>query len=220
MQEPDFRAVAAQLRHPSGDDGNKTAEYMSINNKFMIERAIVHLGLHDHDLVLETGYGGGMHIPYLMQQGQHITYKGVDISTTMLETAQINNRATEGNLEFLCLEVQDGWVPMPFEDSFFDKVFTVNTLYFWDNPHAQAAELYRVLRPKGTCIIAFAPRSFMEQLPFAQYDFNLYEPNEVATMMQQVGFEVVQTIQEKEWVPGMKGDGLQRDLVFMSLTKK
>jgi SAM-dependent methyltransferase len=54
---------------------------------------------------------------------------------------------------------------LPFEDETFDKIFTVNTVYFWENPVEFLNEIYRVLKDDGTFVLTFGQRDFMEKLP-------------------------------------------------------
>ncbi|WP_192348554.1 methyltransferase domain-containing protein [Algoriphagus sp. Y33] len=55
----------------------------------------------------------------------------------------------------------------------FDKVFTVNAIYFWSDPVVLAREIYRVLKPDGRLVVAFAGRDFMKKLPFTDFVFLL-----------------------------------------------
>ncbi|MHC0443676.1 class I SAM-dependent methyltransferase, partial [Flavobacterium sp. 3-210] len=53
---------------------------------------------------------------------------------------------------------------IPFEDETFDKVFTVNTIYFWQKPEDLLSEIYRVLKPNGNFCLTFAEEDFMKKL--------------------------------------------------------
>jgi SAM-dependent methyltransferase len=43
---------------------------------------------------------------------------------------------------------------LPFEDGSFDRAYSVNSVFFWPDPDAAFAEIYRVLRPGGLAVIA------------------------------------------------------------------
>lgn len=45
-------------------------------------------------------------------------------------------------------ELYDGSV-FPFGDEGFDRLFTVNTIYFWEDPAHTLSEVHRVLKPGG-----------------------------------------------------------------------
>lgn len=57
---------------------------------------------------------------------------GVDYSQTMVEQARKRNKSLieQGHVEIKQGEVSQ----IPFDDQCFDKLFTVNTLYFWPKP--------------------------------------------------------------------------------------
>ncbi|RYD81064.1 MAG: methyltransferase domain-containing protein, partial [Sphingobacteriales bacterium] len=64
---------------------------------------------------------------------------------------------------------------LPFKDQYFNKAFTVNTVYFWENPMAEMQEIYRLIKPGGAFILAFRPKHTMQNYPFTVYGFRMYE---------------------------------------------
>lgn len=170
MEQPDFKQIAAQLRKPSGKDGIETAVKMNVHNGHMIRTCIDHLPLQNGDRILEIGPVGGLHVPYLMNKAKDLTYSGTELSDTMVKLATENNPSLvqAGNIFFRQVVLHEGYTTLPFPDHTFNVAFTVNTLYFWDNAPAQAAELYRVLQPGGTLALCFATETFMSSLPFTQ----------------------------------------------------
>jgi len=219
MSAPDFKQVAAQLRMPRGEDGIQTAAYMSVNNRNMIEQTINLLELQPGDSVLEIGYGGGQHLSCLLAKAKDISYRGIDISATMQGAAALHNKDLKGDYTFLQADAKDGFLELPFGDNTFDRIFTVNTIYFWDNPMAQAKELCRVLKPGGHCIVSFGSRSFMEGLPFTQYGFELYDAPKANDLLSGAGLTVIRAVTETELVPGMEADGVMREFIMLYTTK-
>lgn len=219
MSAPDFRQVAAQLRMPDGEDGIKTARYMGVNNQNMIRRTIEQLEMQIDETILEIGYGGGQHLSDLLSKVSGICYRGIDISLTMQQMAVEHNKEVGGNYAFLQADPLDGLLSLPFADNTFDKIFTVNTIYFWDNALAQAKEIFRVLKPGGLFIATFGSRDFMEGLPFTQYGFELYDAAKAIGLLQVAGFNVKDPIAETELVPGMEGEGIQRDFILLPAGK-
>ncbi len=214
---PDFKTIAAQLRQPSGDDGITTAERMSDNNGNMIRRCIDHLNIQDQDLVLEMGPGGGTHLPYVLAKANGIRYEGIDISTTMVALANNENKPAieSGQAAFQAIDPVDGYVRIPAGDGQYNRIFTVNTLYFWDNAPAQAAELYRVLRPGGILALCFATEAFMKTLPFTEFGFTLYSPEKAAGLLTDAGFHIVDTLSEPEQVTSNAGHTVEREFIVL-----
>lgn len=222
MDQPDFQSIAAQLRNPNGEDGIKTAVRMSENNANMITTCIDALYLKENDKVLEMGPGGGLHLPYLFQQEHTVQYSGADISETMIEMAAENNKTLveRGAANFKLLEIQNEYCKLTFDDGYFDKIFTVNTIYFWDNALAQAKELLRVLAPHGQIFICFATASFMEQLPFTKFDFNLYSEDKAIELFQQAGFHNIEIKHQKEWVENTVKGKMEREFIILKAGKQ
>lgn len=222
MQEYDFQSIAAQLRNPQGENGIKTAIRMSENNAYMIEKCIDTLHLNEDDNLLELGFGGGLHIPYLFQQQANIQYQGVDISETMLQMASEHNATilSTGKATLQCITPEDGYVKLPFEDHYFDRIFTVNTIYFWDNAIEQAKELLRVLKPGGQLAISFADKTFMEQLPFTAYNFRLYSSEAAIALFRAIGCKEVTLSNYTEIVTNTVNGDIEREFMVLNARKQ
>jgi ubiquinone/menaquinone biosynthesis C-methylase UbiE len=87
---------------------------------------------------------------------------------------------------------------LPFEKNSFDKIFTLNTIYFWDNEQAALTELKRVLAPEGLLIIALRPKRQMLTYPFTQYGFNMFSKEEVHLLLKENGLTVLNIYENHE----------------------
>lgn len=194
LGENELKEIARQLRHPEGEGGIRTAEVMQQNNAGMIRSAIDLLAVKSNESVLEIGPGNGSHLKYLLEKAPGIRYKAVDISETMIKEAnRLNKEQVEaGDAEFI-FSSDPRSIPQPDESA--DCIFTVNTLYFWENPGLFLLELYRCLKPQGRFSLCFAPASFMKKLPFTNYGFRSYEPDEVLNLLTEAGF-IIQDLYE------------------------
>jgi ubiquinone/menaquinone biosynthesis C-methylase UbiE len=121
---------------------------------------------------------------------------GVDFSQDVVEagTIRFSHLIKAGILDLHCADLEH----LPFESGTFTKACTVNTIYFWQNPDAAAAELHRVLKKDGMVLVCFTPKSVMEKLGrVIHHGFTLYEPEQVATLLAAAGFRSVQLFQDK-----------------------
>lgn len=172
-QELSMKDLAAQLRQPSGDTGKEVALNMNQSNRGMIRESIALLSAIPGARILELGHGNGRHIGEWLQQEPGAVYTGLECSELMQAEA-ITCSEEEGFNERARFLYYDGSI-IPFPDHEFDRILTVNTLYFWEDPEALLNELYRVLQKGGYCCITFGDKSSMDQLPFTQYGFAKYD---------------------------------------------
>lgn len=215
MTETELEALAAQLRRPDGDDGLKVAEMMNATNANIISRTIELLDVSDSYNVLEIGPGNGRHVRDLMLLADNLAYTGIDISETMVAEAS----AAYADVRNISFRITDGKT-ISFADNSFDKIFTVNTIYFWEEPEAYLKEIWRVLKPGGTLCIGFIPERVMQKIPFAKYGFHLYSEVMVRELLEHSGFTISSEITEKELITGSTGQQIEREFVVTSAKKK
>ncbi|MFC3198770.1 class I SAM-dependent methyltransferase [Parapedobacter deserti] len=217
MNNPiDFRAAAAQLAKPEGEDGITTAEHMNTSNADMTRHAIDLLDCEDGDSILEIGPGNGRFAEYVLLKGANVRYTGVDISETMVAAAQKINKPYVSNGQAV-FKLTDG-LYLPFSDNTFHKIFTVNTLYFWKNPALQLMEIRRVLKPSGIFCLAIASKRFMETLPFSAYGFTLYAPEEAEELLLANGFVLTGTVVREHKIVGASKQEMMREEIFITAT--
>ncbi|MDR7131449.1 SAM-dependent methyltransferase [Algoriphagus sp. 4150] len=213
----EMKMIASQLGNPTGKRGLEMADQMHESNISMTKNAISLLKATDTDRVLELGHGNAAHLPFLMEQAEGIHYTGLEISETMRNVAELNTgNSFHSRTQF---EIYDGLI-IPKEAGCFGKIFTVNTIYFWTDPAQLASELYRVLAPNGRLVIAFAPRSFMQELPFAEFGFRLYEKTDVVDLMEAAGFSLENTEDYFDQVKTKAGEDVKRPFSVISFCKK
>ncbi|RAJ08544.1 methyltransferase family protein [Chitinophaga skermanii] len=216
MDEQQAKDLAAQLGKPQGEDGLKVADHMHVNNGEMSKHAIDVLNISEQDVILEIGPGNGGHAPYAIAKAAGTTYYGIDISATMVAAAK------EKNTELIAanrahFQLGDG-ITLPYQASFFNKVFTVNTLYFWQDYAQQLAEINRVMQPGGILCIAIRSKSFMEKLPFTKFGFRMFEANDVITLLLENGFTPMHVVKATEEGTTNSGEKFEKDRLLILAT--
>lgn len=217
LSEQELKELASQLSHPKGENGKQTGYSMNVANDNMICNVIAQVSLKENSKILEIGPGNGKHVSYLFEINSDINYFGADISEVMVE------EATNLNVKFTAsgkaiFQLSDG-EKLDYSDAFFTSVFTVNTLYFWKNPKEYLQEISRILKPKGELVIGFIPKNTMEKIPFSKYGFELYENENVQSLLEEIGFKIDKIISETEEVLSNTGDKKIRTFTIIKALK-
>ena len=217
MKQEELQDIASQLKHPTGEKGIEMANMMHETNINMTKGAIENLNITDNNKILELGHGNAGHLEYLIKKANILNYYGLEMSELMFHEAQkINKNYVAKKQAHFSLYNGD---EIPFEDNFFDKIFTVNTLYFWKNPEKMLLEIYRVLKSKGTFCVTFAQESFMKQLPFTKYEFELYTTEKAEALLEKTLFKIKYSETVKEKIKSKTGELVDRIFTSIILEK-
>ena len=114
---------------------------------------------------------------------------GVDRSGDVIGWAQrrFSRQIKAGRAEFRQGDVES----LPFSAAAFDKVCTVNTVYFWSSLEAGFAEIYRVLKPRGRVAVGFLPKERMDRMGMPEDIFTGRAPLEVVGALTRAKFRDV-----------------------------
>jgi len=216
MEPKDLKILAQNLANPQGEKGIQIGEMMNATNIGMTLESIHSLLIEDKEHILEIGHGNAGHLKRFLKIAKDLKYTGIDISETMHNEAKNLNVEFKDQAEFVLYEGEK----LPFEDEVFDKVFTVNTVYFWKNPVEYLNEIYRVLKDNGTFILTFGRRDFMETLPFTAYDFKLYSNEEMEELISKSHFKRMKISEKEEQVQSKTGDETVTRLYTVLTIKK
>ncbi|MEJ5053755.1 class I SAM-dependent methyltransferase [Sphingobacterium sp. MYb382] len=213
-----LKEIANQLRHPHGSKGMEMATMMQETNANMTAQAISALAIGTHDAILEIGHGNAAHVLNLCNTYPSIHYQGLEVSTLMHDLAKENNLKLidEGRAAFTLYNADS---PLPYANDTFDKIFTVNTHYFWEEPRLMFADIYRVLQPRGAFALTFGLKHFMQELPFTAYHFKLYEVEELQEMAVTSGFKNQAFLQDTERIPSKTGEWVNRQFATLVFIK-
>ncbi|TXE13823.1 class I SAM-dependent methyltransferase [Seonamhaeicola algicola] len=191
-----FEKVSKQLANPSGQFGIDIALGMNTMNEFISKTTYELLKINDNDTVLEIGIGNGKFIKDILDNTSGVSYTGIDISETMItEAKRINRPLIEtGYVDLFNADIEE----IPIWDEVFDKICTVNTIYFWKNPIKALEEVYRVLKKKGILIVSFRPFINGQTLDFTQYGFKEYRNEDFESLIEQTNFKIIERIEKTE----------------------
>lgn len=115
----------------------------ALEERLLLDRIGPACGLH----ILDVGCGDGVLATRLAQDGALVT--GIDTSAEMIAAAR--RRAESAGVDVDLVEGDAGDLPFPAER--FDRVISVATLCFVDDPDRSIREMTRVLKPGGRLIL-------------------------------------------------------------------
>ncbi len=217
MKQEELQAIASQLKHPTGEKGIEMGNMMNETNINMTRHSIQNLQIDSGNKILELGHGNAGHVEFIFEQAENIKYYGLEMSELMFQEArQINRNYVSQKQAFF--SIYDGNT-IPFEDDSFNKVFTVNTIYFWQEPEKLLSEIYRILQSKGILCITFAEESFMKQLPFTQFEFELYSTDKAEKLIEKTSFKIINKETLTEKVKSKTGELVDRAFTTLVLEK-
>ena len=218
MEYEELKSLASQLRFPQGGSkGIRVSDMMHESNANMIRKTIESLQIASNEEVFELGHGNAGHLHYLFEIEKSAMYYGLEISELMhAEAKQINKSYVATNQAFFFM--YDG-AEMPFGTDYFDKGFTVNTFYFWNEPVKVLMEIYRVIKPAGIFAINFAQQKSMELLPFTKFGFKLYDTKKAEKLVKQTPFEIADIENHVEELKTKPGETIQREFTIIRLKK-
>lgn len=114
----------------------------------------------------------------------------------MVEMAQTFNRDRIGKGLIEVTRASSDQIPYP--DQFFDRIYAVHTLYFWNDPVAHLREIYHVCQVSGRFLLAFGPREDARAVAaFPESVYTFYSIDEARDLVSRSGFRSVTTSSER-----------------------
>lgn len=212
MTESELQALGDQLSCPEGAMGIEVAKSMHETNISMTNSTLDWLDLQAEQTVLELGYGSAAHVPHLLSRAPQLHYQGLEVSKTMWQEAQKEASAQAA------FQLYNG-TQLPFKEGVFDRIFTVNTIYFWEKPYQLLQELARTLKADGCCILTYAEKAFMQTLPFVREQFRLVDQTTLLPMLEGTGLQAIAFNTQTEQVQSKTGELLERTFTMVKLKK-
>jgi ubiquinone/menaquinone biosynthesis C-methylase UbiE len=193
-EQTEVSGFRAQFRNPKGFFGRIAGLLMVMTNRRINRFVVEMLDVQEHDRVLEIGFGPGVCIAMLADRAINGLVVGVDPSPTMLAQAGARNRIAvhSGRVELKVGSVS----AIPYPDESFDKVCSINNIYFWPSRGDDLREIRRVMKDFGTLALAFR----IEPNPASPSKLPSFDPVEVKRLLAAAGFRDARA-EERETAP-------------------
>lgn len=205
----DPATLAKHLANPQGAVGLAVTAGLNKSNASLYTAALAKLAVQEENRILEIGFGNGHEISRLLSCAPGLVYTGVDVSETMVAEAASRNAVKIGNGQVTLRHASSS--ALPFSSGSFDKALALNTIYFWDNPAVDLAEIKRVLRDGGRLVLgAIAPWSTKNREHF-RFGFRFYDAEQLTALCTQAGFSAVGIDVINDQTVSVTGEKVTRD---------
>ena len=214
LTEREIRELEIQLSCPSGEMGISVGKKLHETNISMTLSSINFLDIKESNVILELGHGNCGHLNELMAVAKDINFYGLEVSETMWKEALKMNAAPQATFA-----LYDG-INIPYKDHFFDKIMSVNTIYFWSHPFQLIIEMERTLKPNGICVLTYGNKAFMQKLPVVGEKFKLYGRSEIEDLVKMTSLKIIDSKDVTEQVvDGKSGETVERRYSMTKLQK-
>jgi len=139
------------------------------------------LYVKESDHILEIGCGTGSLLKRIANELENGVVEGVDFSKTMISLAKKKNK--KHILKKKAIIRPGNFDELQFENNSYDKIFSVNTIYFWRSPVSTISKAFDLLKPNGTIVLGFHSKDEMEEMDLDENIFQLYSLQDVISLL-------------------------------------
>ena len=189
-----IKYVGNNFRKPNGIGGKITTKLMNLMNQKQYKAVSENINLENNDILLDIGFGNGYLINKLFKMNNKIKIYGIDISNDMVNiVSQKYKQYIDNNCLKLLLEnIND---ETTFENDMFSKIYTVNTIYFWNDLKKCFSEIKRILKPNGLFINAIYTKEYLDKTEFSKYGFIKYSKEDMLKLTEENGMKIKNIIE-------------------------
>jgi ubiquinone/menaquinone biosynthesis C-methylase UbiE len=196
MNNKFIKYVGNNFGNPNGIGGKITTKIMNFMNQNQYKAVLDNIELNNEDVLLDIGFGNGYLINKLLKKNNQMKIYGIEISNDMLKiVSQKYKQYINNNCLKLLLENIN---KTSFENELFDKLYTVNTVYFWNNLEQCFSEIKRILKPNGIFINVIYTKEYLDKIKYTKYGFNKYSKDELINITEENGMKIKEIVEIKK----------------------
>jgi SAM-dependent methyltransferase len=185
------RYINRQAAMPHGLFGRFLGFIWPMEHRGVNQVTLELLGIERGHDVLEVGCGSGAALQRAAAQASDGHVLGLDVSETMVRAASSRNRGGIANGR-VAVRAVDG-TDLQLTPGSFDRIFSVHSIYFWQEPQRVFGQLADGLRPNGRLVLAFRPEGPDVPTRFRDPVYRFYSAEQVKAMLVEAGLEDVQS---------------------------
>ena len=178
---------AQQARKPTGLFGRFVMSMIfDKGNAFLNQCVNKLMAVNENDRILEIGFGTGQLIYEMAHHIKGGLVEGIEFSDEMISIAKNRNERHIKNGKVKILK--GNFDHYGFKVNSYDKICTINTIYFWQEPEKTAQKIAEILKPGGKFITAFEDILQLRDRKLDEDIFHLYSAFEVKDLLFNSGF--------------------------------
>ena len=172
------------------------SRFFEIGNVDLNDLVYNTLSINNDDHVLEVGFGPGTLIKKIADGLNYGLIEGIDLSDAMVTIAEKKNRKHIRNGK---VKLHHGNIDtISLMEKSYDKIYAVNTIYFWKEPKETVSKISGLLKPSGVFYIGFFEKTGEESSLIDPIYFNHYTIDELRLLMADHGsFENIDTVSKE-----------------------
>lgn len=182
--------MAKQYAGPSGLFGRLvTSRLLNRANRLSNYAVYDALEIERGNRVLDIGFGGGELLFNIARNSGCGEVCGVEKSEEMIQRA---NAIIWNDQELKVVKLMLGDISaLPVSGNAFDRVCSVNTIYFWPNLCLGSQELARVTTNNGRVVLGYGSGEKLSQSGYTENGFKFYKPDTIHTAMEKADLKLV-----------------------------
>jgi ubiquinone/menaquinone biosynthesis C-methylase UbiE len=185
-----------QARKPSGLFGRLVMSNIFDFGNYYLNRFVNELlSVQKDEYILDMGCGTGKLVYAMASQTSGGYFEGIDFSEIMISIAQRRNKKSikTGKVKIL----KGNFDEIPLQNDYYDKVCSINTIYFWPKPEYTAQKIADIIKPGGFFLAGFEDMNQLEQRSLDTDVFKIYSTEEVKNLLVKSGFSSGVTIESR-----------------------
>ncbi|MBR6436259.1 MAG: class I SAM-dependent methyltransferase [Thermoguttaceae bacterium] len=198
----DYLNLIRNAAFPEGELGVEMIKGMNCGHSDLTDWGFAHVTFGNR--ILDVGCGGGAALAKLAQTFPGAYLAGCDVSPLAVQYAQKFN---EQVISAGRMEIKRSGVPnLDYLDNSFDTVYSVESLYFWQDAVEGLKDILRVLSPGGTfmTVLEMVGGNMSDHHEEIAKELNMFcpTPEELDQIVQLVGFVNVSLAEDREkgWI--------------------
>ena len=191
------RFFSKQARRPRGLYGRFImSRIFEVGNARMNDFVFELMALQETDHVLEIGSGTGKLLKRMSAQITQGSIEGVDFSNSMISLSRKRNKK---KIAKGILTIKQGdFNNVEYDEQCFDKICSVNTIYFWPDPEKTIQTIYRILKRGGSLFLGFEEKAQMEKKSLSPDVFRFYTTEGIKVLLSNYDFAKID-VKFKTW---------------------